>query len=83
MGLNPMQAMFLSSDADEVVKRARELAPKNPCVWTIGGTQDFFTPSMFGGDKERALKKFNKAARLAEQETVDDPLMPSWGHVEA
>lgn len=83
MGLNPMQAMSLGSDADEAMKHARELAPKNPRVWIISGTQDFFTPGMFGGDKERALKKFNKAARLAEQETVDDPLMPSWGHAEA
>lgn len=83
MGLNPMQAMSLSSDADAALKRAKELAPDNPRVWIIDGTQDFFTPSMFGGDKERALKKFQKAARLAERETVGDPLRPSWGHAEA
>jgi tetratricopeptide (TPR) repeat protein len=52
-------------------------------VWIIDGTSDFYTPSMFGGDKEQALKKFKKAARLAEEESTDDPLMPSWGHAEA
>lgn len=83
MGLNPMQAMSLGSNADEAMSRARELAPENPRVWIISGTQDYFTPSMFGGDKERALEKFKKAARLAEQESVDDPLMPNWGHAEA
>lgn len=84
MGLNPMtQGMTLGSDTDEAMNRAKELAPDNPRVWIIDGTSDFFTPSMFGGDKERALEKFEKAARLAEQESTDDPLMPSWGHAEA
>ncbi len=83
MGMNPMQGMTLSSDADEARARAKELAPNNPRVWIIDGTSDFFTPSMFGGDKERALKKFEKAARLAEQEPIEDPLAPSWGHAEA
>jgi tetratricopeptide (TPR) repeat protein len=84
MGLNPMtQGMMLGSDTDEALSRAKELSPSNPRVWIIDGTSDFFTPSMFGGDKERALEKFKKAARLAEQESIDDPLMPSWGHAEA
>ncbi|MFO8097986.1 MAG: tetratricopeptide repeat protein [Salinibacter sp.] len=83
MGMNPMQGMTLSSDADDAIERAKDLAPRNPRVWIIDGTSDFFTPSMFGGDKERALEKFEKAARLAEQESTDDPLAPSWGHAEA
>ncbi|MFB6099361.1 MAG: tetratricopeptide repeat protein, partial [Salinibacter sp.] len=49
----------------------------------IDGTSDFFAPSMFGGDKDRALRKFKKAARLAEQASVDDSLPPAWGHAEA
>lgn len=83
MGLNPMRGMTLGSDADEAMEQAKELAPKNPRVWIIDGTSDFFAPSMFGGDKERALRKFKNAARLAEQESIDDPLAPDWGHAEA
>ena len=83
MGMNPMQGMTLGSDADAAIKRAKDLAPENPRVWIIDGTSDFYTPSMFGGDKERALQKFKKAARLAEQESVGAPLAPSWGHAEA
>lgn len=83
MGLNPMQDMFLNGDASEALERAKSLAPDNPRVWIIAGTQDFFTPSMFGGDKKRALQRFKKAARLARQESVEDPLRPSWGHAEA
>ena len=83
MGLNPMKGMLLGSDASSALERAKKLEPDNPRVWIIDGTQDFFTPSMFGGDKEQALKSFKKAAQLAQQESIDDPLQPSWGHAEA
>lgn len=83
MGMNPMQAMSLSPKADEAMRHAKSHGPKNPRVWIIDGTQDFFTPSMFGGDKERALEKFERAGRLAEQETVECSLCPTWGHAEA
>ena len=83
MGLDPLRGMTLGPKANEALRKAKERAPQNPCVWIIDGTSDFFAPSMFGGDKERALEKFKKAARLAEQESVENPLLPSWGHAEA
>lgn len=83
MGLNPMRGMSLGPKSSDAIEKAKNLAPKNPRVWIISGTQDYFTPSTFGGDKEQALEKFKKAARLAERESIDDPIMPSWGHAEA
>ena len=83
MGMNPMQSMSLGPKSDDALEKAKELAPENPRIWIIDGVSDFYTPSMFGGNKERALKKFKKATRLAEQESVQDPSMPSWGHAEA
>ena len=83
MGLDPMRGMSLGPKANEAMTQAKKLAPKNPRVWIIDATSDFFAPNMFGGDKERALRKFKKAARLAEQESVEDPLQPGWGHAEA
>ncbi|WP_263810780.1 MULTISPECIES: tetratricopeptide repeat protein [Salinibacter] len=83
MGMNPMQGMSLGPKANEAMKRAKAHGPNNPRVWIIDGTSDFYAPGMFGGDKEQALKKFKKAARLAEQASTEDPLMPSWGHAEA
>lgn len=83
MGMNPMQGMSLGPKSSEALNKAKERSPDNPRVWIVDGTSDFYTPNMFGGDKEQALKKFKKAARLAEQESIDDPLMPSWGHAEA
>jgi tetratricopeptide (TPR) repeat protein len=83
MGMHPMRGMSLGPKSGEALKKAKTLAPNNPRVWVISGSQDFFAPSMFGGDKEAALKKFKKAARLAEKETGEDPLHPSWGHADA
>lgn len=83
LSLDPLRGMTLGPKADEALAKAKELAPENPRVWIVSGTSDYFTPSMFGGDKERALEQFKKAARLAEKETVEDPLQPSWGHAEA
>jgi tetratricopeptide (TPR) repeat protein len=83
MSMNPMQGMSLGPKSNEAMEKAKEHGPNNPRVWIIDGTSDFYTPGMFGGDKERALKKFKKAARLAKRESVEDPLMPSWGHAEA
>jgi len=83
MGLHPMRGMYLGPKSSNAMDTAKRLAPKNPRVWIISGTQEYFTPSLFGGDKKQALTQFKKAARLARQETVDDPLPPSWGHAEA
>lgn len=83
IGMQPFKAMTLGPKSDQAMERAKELAPNSPRVSLIDGTGDYFKPGMFGGDKEAALKKFERAAQLAEQEQVDDPLMPSWGHAEA
>lgn len=83
IGLKPFKAMSLGPKSNRAMERAKELAPNNPRVVLIDGTGDYFKPGMFGGDKERALEKFERAAQLAEQEQVDDPLLPSWGHAEA
>lgn len=83
MSLQPMKFKSLSSKSEEAMKTAKKLAPKNPRVWLIDGRGDYFTPEMYGGDKERGLKKMKKAARLADQETVEDSLQPNWGHAEA
>jgi len=82
-GMQPFKAMTLGPKSDRAMERAKELAPENPRVMLIDGTGDYFKPSMFGGDKDAALKKFERAAQLAAQEQVDDPLMPSWGYAEA
>ncbi len=35
-----------------------------------------------GGNKDRALDGLYRAARLFEEEVVEDPVLPSWGHAD-
>lgn len=77
------KAMFLGPKADRAMERAQQLAPNNPRVVLLNAIGLFQKPGMFGGDKKKALNGFERAARLAAQETVTDPLAPDWGHAEA
>lgn len=74
---------FLGPKADDAMERAKTLAPENPRVVLLEAIGAFNKPGMFGGDKEKALGGFRKAAQLFEQETAADPLAPQWGHDEA
>lgn len=50
--------------ADREMAAALRLAPDNPWVVFQDAVNDFFTPTMFGGDKERALDKLRRAEQL-------------------
>ncbi|MEO8223189.1 MAG: tetratricopeptide repeat protein [Gammaproteobacteria bacterium] len=50
--------------AGREMSAAVKLAPDNPWVVFQDAVSDFHTPTMFGGDKERALGKLQRAAKL-------------------
>ena len=79
-GLKPMQSMFLGPKANGMISKAEKLAPDNPRVLLVRAISDFNTPSMFGGDKDRAMKGFEQATSYFEKQTSADPLQPEWGH---
>ncbi len=68
--------------SNKQIDKALELAPDNPRVLMLDGTGLLFTPSMFGGDTEKAVTQFQKAAKQFEKFTPEDPTMPHWGRVE-
>lgn len=74
---------FLGPKSDAQMEKARALAPENPRVVLLDAIGLYNKPGMFGGDKEKALEGFERAARLFEQENVTNPLQPQWGHEEA
>lgn len=79
-GLKPMQSMFLGPKASGMISKAEKLAPENPRVVMVRAISDYNTPSMFGGDRERAMKGFKRAASYFETQESVDPLEPEWGH---
>ena len=83
IGLSPVKGMILGPKGGKAIRKALELAPDNPRVVLSAAIGDFNTPKMFGGNKERAMKGFRRAAELFSREKPADPLEPSWGHSEA
>jgi tetratricopeptide (TPR) repeat protein len=64
------------------IDRALQLVPSNPRVLLLDGIGLLFTPSMFGGDTEKAITQFKEAAKEFEKFTPKDETMPHWGKVE-
>ena len=80
MTVRPLQAVTLGRKFNRAMSRARELAPDNPRVVLLRAITAYNLPRIVGGNKERALEGLYRAARLFEEEVVEDPVLPSWGH---
>ena len=82
ISLSPMKGMLLGRRSKRALEKARRLEPDNPRVVLSGALSDFNTPGMWGGDKERAMEGFRRAAALFAEEKPAGPLHPVWGHGE-
>ena len=82
ISLSPMKGMLLGRRSKRALQMAGRLAPDNPRVVLAAAVSDFSTPGMWGGDKERAMEGFRRAAELFAVEEPADPLQPVWGHDE-
>lgn len=83
MGMKPRLGMFLGPESSKLMKKAQSIEPDNPRTVFIQATSDLFTPETWGGSTEKAVAGFERAIELFEQETVTDPVRPSWGHSDA
>ena len=79
IALSPLKAMFLGPRSGRAMEKAERLAPDNPRVVLAAAMSDFNTPKMWGGDKERAMEGFRKAAALFAEQKPAGPLHPVWG----
>jgi tetratricopeptide (TPR) repeat protein len=70
-------------EARRQMTAARKLAPQNPRVMLQDGLADEATPRLFGGDRERALRKLEAAARLFEAESASGSRLAAFGATEA
>ena len=83
LGLKPHLGMALGPETKRVLEKSKRLDGNNPRVVLIDGMSDYYTPSMFGGDKQRAISKMEHALELFAKEEIRDALQPSWGYDEA
>ena len=83
-GLKPMKAMRLGPLSERMLDKARELDAENPRVMLLSAIGYYNKPSMFGGDKERALEEFEQAVVLFDnKKEPTEALEPTWGHAYA
>lgn len=83
LGLNPHLGMVLGPEIKRVLEKSKRLEGNNPRVVWTDGMNDYYTPAMFGGDKQRAITKLEQALELFAKEEIRDPFQPSWGYDEA
>ena len=83
LGLKPHLGMVLGPETKRVLEKSKRLDGNNPRVVLIDGMSDYYTPAVFGGDKQRAISKIEQALELFAKEEIRDALQPSWGYDEA
>lgn len=83
IGIKPELSNTLGPKAGIEIEAARRIEPENPRVWLIKGISANFTPKLFGGGKDEAIKDLTKAIELFETCELADSLSPDWGHSEA
>ena len=70
-------------EARRQMAEARRLAPDNPWVVMQDGLADWATPRLFGGDRELALAKLERAAGLFARAIESGSRIAAWGAAEA
>ncbi|MGH7490865.1 MAG: tetratricopeptide repeat protein [bacterium] len=83
IGGNPMLGMTLGPKSSAEIGTALRLEPENPRVVMLDAISKYYTPAMFGGDRDLALAGFKRSAEIFEKKNSTDPLQPDWGHAEA
>ena len=83
LSLKPHLGMALGPESKRVLEKSKRLDGNNPRVVLTDGMSDYYTPAMFGGDRQRAISKMEQALALFAKEEIRDFLQPSWGYDEA
>jgi tetratricopeptide (TPR) repeat protein len=76
IALSPFRAVFLAGQAEEALEYSFETETQHAPTLMVRAIALYNTPSMMGGDKERAVTVFEEAISLYEQQEA-------WGYEDA
>jgi hypothetical protein len=80
ISVNPMiRGQKFGALAHELREKAKSLDPSNPRPWFLEGMSLFYTPSAFGGGKDKAKVAYKKALELYETFKPASSIHPRWG----
>jgi hypothetical protein len=64
---------------DDAIAKAKKINAENPRIYFLDGQGYFYKPKLWGGGKDKARARFQKAKQLFAKEYKGDILRPSWG----
>ena len=68
-----------SMKASELLQKAKAINKENPRAEFLLAQNVYYTPTQYGGGKEKALPLFNKADKLFSNQKPDNYLQAIWG----
>ena len=77
-----LSAVTLSPKIHSLLDEAQGINPAIPYSYAIRGMMKYNTPGIFGGSYEEALKNFNVAVKLLQNDEDVNNHNPDWGYVE-
>jgi hypothetical protein len=78
-----LEAVLLRTRAEERLKSAYDLAPRNPRVLYLVAMDGLAASKPKSADGQRAFATLQQAAQLFEQSSATRADVPGWGHAEA
>ena len=81
--LKPWRAAFAGPKSGTQIRKALQLAPRNPRVLLLDAIADQERPMASAEDRERAFGKLKKAVAAFEAERQGIDQVPGWGAAEA
>ena len=78
-----LEAVLLRSRAEERLRTALGLAPRNPRVLYLSAMEGFALSKPGSAENQRAFEQLQLAAQLFDQSSATRIDVPGWGHAEA
>lgn len=75
---SPLKGMFYGPKSSSLLEQAMEENPLSPIVLKMYASNQYFTPEMWGGDREKAMKAFEKSTEVFSKNKQEK----SWMHLD-
>jgi tetratricopeptide (TPR) repeat protein len=81
--LRPLRSPLSSPKSTHQFDKAFSLAPRNPRVLLLDAVGEYDRPALYGGSRDRAFVKLQKAVEAFEAERLGIEPVPGWGAADA
>ena len=70
--LNPFKAIYLGPRSMKDIERAIDLDPESAPAWLEMANSEYYRPSVFGGDKVKAIETYKKSIQYFEKDSLQN-----------